>query len=304
MASTYSYSELEQLWTKAGGQPALAPIMAAIALAESSGNMDAVDHDSNGTTDYGLWQINSSHEMYDPGQLVSDALYNARAAVSIEQTQGLTAWTTYTSGAYERYYNNKSTPHGNVQTGFALTYPDGQGSDVSDVFASYTQSLDTGNTIQGLENDDSNIMNAIEGSITGPVDFMQFLTKLLMPQNWVRLLEVTVGTILMLLGIELSISRAVANGRDIASNVSQTGVGKAISTGVMAIPQARAISAAARTQRGLHYGRQAARAESSSRDFQSAVERGYKAATKKTNQRHTKAVAKRTAKKYGEEPPF
>lgn len=96
-------SSLAQLWIQAGGSPALANTMAAIAMAESSGNIGATNQNTNGSTDRGLWQINSVHSQFDPNRLLTDPLYNARAAVAIEKSSGLGAWTTYTSGAYKQF---------------------------------------------------------------------------------------------------------------------------------------------------------------------------------------------------------
>ena len=96
-----TFTQLEQLWTQAGGSADLAPTMAAIALAESSGNPDATNPtDNNGTqTSWGLWQIsNGNHNMPDPNILTP--LDNAKAAVAKYNSQGLGAWGTYTSGAY------------------------------------------------------------------------------------------------------------------------------------------------------------------------------------------------------------
>lgn len=112
MAQTLSYATLEQLWTQAGGSPALAPTMAAIAIAESGGN----PHSLNTTPpDYsvGLWQINyyngmragRTKEFGSPSALLASPTGQARAAVAIERQQGLAAWSTYTSGAYLRYMN-------------------------------------------------------------------------------------------------------------------------------------------------------------------------------------------------------
>jgi hypothetical protein len=100
----YTFSQLEQLWIQAGGAASLAPVMAAIALAESSGNPDAVNPtDNNGTqTSWGLWQIsNGTHNMPVPGIL--SPLTNAQQAVAKLQSQGLSAWGTYDSGAYKQY---------------------------------------------------------------------------------------------------------------------------------------------------------------------------------------------------------
>jgi hypothetical protein len=53
-----------------------------------------------------LWQINSVH-----GSLsTTNPLENAKAAVKIEGTQGLTAWTVYKTGAYKRYLQGNVAP--------------------------------------------------------------------------------------------------------------------------------------------------------------------------------------------------
>lgn len=121
-------NSLAQLWIEAGGNPALANTMAAIALAESSGRVDATNKNSNGTTDYGLWQINSSHTQFDSQRLLSDPLYNAQAAVSVFKSQGLTAWTTYTSGAYRQFLAGAASAQ--IQ-GYGGTRPGGQPADQS-----------------------------------------------------------------------------------------------------------------------------------------------------------------------------
>jgi hypothetical protein len=101
----YSFDQLEALWIGAGGSADLAPTMAAIALAESSGRVDAVGGpNKDGSYDYGLWQINSVHGL-NTQRLTSDAAYNAQAAVSIYGSQGLDAWSTYNhgNGPYRQY---------------------------------------------------------------------------------------------------------------------------------------------------------------------------------------------------------
>jgi len=104
----YSLQQLERLWVEAGGSRADARVMAAIALAESRGDPRATDHDSNGTVDRGLWQINSVHGYSASSSF--NALQNARQAVAVFRSQGLRAWTTYTSGAYQKYLKPGSTP--------------------------------------------------------------------------------------------------------------------------------------------------------------------------------------------------
>lgn len=139
---------LAKLWIEAGGSPHLANLMAAIAMAESSGRTNATNTNTNGTTDYGLWQINSSHG-YDASKLLSDPLYNAKAAVAIEKSQGLGAWTTYTSGAYRQFLGQGSSAkvtYGGPNGG--RTRPGGKDSsaDIDKVLTDYTSLRDTPRT--------------------------------------------------------------------------------------------------------------------------------------------------------------
>lgn len=109
--STYSYGQLEGLWINAGGSPALAPLMAAIALAESGGDPTAENKTDNSgrQTSWGLWQIsNGTHNEPVPGIL--DPETNAQQAVKKYKSQGLRAWGTYTSGAYQKYMKNNVDP--------------------------------------------------------------------------------------------------------------------------------------------------------------------------------------------------
>jgi soluble lytic murein transglycosylase-like protein len=74
-------------------------LMTAIALAESGGRSDAY----NSSTATGLWQVEvSAHPQYTKAELENPAT-NAEAAVEVFTSQGLGAWTTYTSGAYKNY---------------------------------------------------------------------------------------------------------------------------------------------------------------------------------------------------------
>lgn len=92
-------------------------VMAAIAMAESGGNIFA--HNANASTgdnSYGLWQINMLGSMgparrrefgISRNEELFDPIVNARAAKKILASQGLGAWSVYRSGAYARYL---STP--------------------------------------------------------------------------------------------------------------------------------------------------------------------------------------------------
>jgi LysM repeat protein len=94
LSGTLGCSQLEELWQQAGGSQAEAFTAAEIAMAESGGNQYAT-----GTAgERGYWQINPDHgslSTYDP-------VGNAKAAIIISSDgTNWTAWTTYTSGAYQ-----------------------------------------------------------------------------------------------------------------------------------------------------------------------------------------------------------
>jgi hypothetical protein len=98
-----TFAQLEGLWIQAGGDASKAPVMAAIALAESGGRPTATNlTDNNGTqSSFGLWQISTgTHNPPNPNW--SNPLTNAQLAVTKYNSQGLGAWGTYTSGAYRK----------------------------------------------------------------------------------------------------------------------------------------------------------------------------------------------------------
>jgi Lysozyme like domain len=107
----YTYSQLEGLWINAGGSTALAPLMAAIAMAESGGCSTAL----NPSGASGLWQILGAVNPADQNSLFNPAV-NAKEAVLKYQTQGPTAWTTYSSGAYKAFISNSTTPDTSVSS--------------------------------------------------------------------------------------------------------------------------------------------------------------------------------------------
>ena len=111
----YRFEELEAMARMAGFDPSISPVMAAIGLAESSGNPYA--HNPKYPDDsYGLFQINmldtpgymlgkerrsryglrSNEELFDP-------MKNLQAAKDIYENQGLGAWSVFKSGAYKKY---------------------------------------------------------------------------------------------------------------------------------------------------------------------------------------------------------
>jgi len=126
-ATAYSYAQLEQLWINNGGPSAVAPIAAAIALAESSGNPQATNPNDNGgtQTSWGLWQIsNGTHGQPVPNIL--DPNVNAQQAVAKYKGAGntFTPWGTYDSGAYKADLSPGTSPDPNVPQSATLTSAD------------------------------------------------------------------------------------------------------------------------------------------------------------------------------------
>ena len=100
--STLSFSQIEQLWVNNGGSPGWAPLMAAVAIAESGGMTNNLNNNaSTGDFSVGLWQINyfgangpeRVPKYGEPAALASDANAQAKAAVNLFGTgSGWTNW--------------------------------------------------------------------------------------------------------------------------------------------------------------------------------------------------------------------
>lgn len=175
-------------------------LMAAIAMAESKGNPRAhnvIPPDNS----YGLWQINmigkngparrkelgltSNDQLYDP-------FINAKAAAKILSTQGLKAWSTYTSGAYEDYLGGATNatdalwdPLGSLAGGLVLGPPG--------------VLLGGGLGLDGLS-------GGATGSVGSGLDSLTDIAKLGVkagewvsnPRNWLNVLYVVLGGTLVL----------------------------------------------------------------------------------------------------------
>ena len=109
-----SYAQLKGLWLQAAkgtkyDTNTWASLMAAIAEAESGGNPNATNKTDNGgtQTSWGLWQISLGNHVA-PSPQWADPAENARLAIGKLNSQGLTAWGTYDSGAYKAYLSGKT----------------------------------------------------------------------------------------------------------------------------------------------------------------------------------------------------
>lgn len=87
-----SFLEVARLADDAGFPGTELHTAVAVAYAESLGVADAVGRNRNGSTDTGLWQINSVHGFSN----LSDPVVNAEAAFAVWELQGWTAWYAHT----------------------------------------------------------------------------------------------------------------------------------------------------------------------------------------------------------------
>lgn len=169
----YSYSQLETIWIDNGGNKAVAPIAAAIAMAESGGDSTATDNDSDGSTDRGLWQINSTH-----GSLSTyDVNGNAKAAISISSNgSNWNPWVTFQTGAYKKFLSGAAP------------------STVTDTGASTTSA---GIGIPGL----GGITSSISTIASAFKDVDTVLTDILNPAFWLRIASFLAGVLFVGAGV-------------------------------------------------------------------------------------------------------
>lgn len=176
---TDSYAQLEGYWIQAGGPKAVAPIAAAIALAEDSGQDSVQQGQPYATTGWGDWQITpgNSEPQVGTNNALLNPLTNAKAAVAKYEQAGnsFTPWTTFTSGKYLQFLQ------GNVPAqnqGSATTTP---ASTASAFGFSWP----------------SEITNFFQDGQA----FVDKLMWLVMPSSWLRIGAFLIGIALLLLAI-------------------------------------------------------------------------------------------------------
>jgi Lysozyme like domain len=129
--SVVSDAQIAQYIRNAGATDQQVPTMVAIALAESGGNTSALGDVGLETSTWGpsvgLWQIRSLNSERGTGGVRDqnanlDPQMNANHAMAILGSQGLSAWSTYTSQKYRLFLSrgtsaaSQSPTSGTVQT--------------------------------------------------------------------------------------------------------------------------------------------------------------------------------------------
>lgn len=178
-----SQSQVQMYAQSAGLSADRARIAAAVAMAESSGNTQAhnpVPPDNS----YGLWQINMLGSLgpdrrrklgISSNEALFDPAVNARAMAMISSGgSNFGPWSTYTNGAYKKYLNGAVDP--------ALDLPDIPGV--------------TG--IPGLPVPDAQPLSGLTALAELGIGASQWMSD---PHNWVRVIQVTVGALMVGVGL-------------------------------------------------------------------------------------------------------
>jgi hypothetical protein len=198
-------------------------VMAAVAMAESSGRTDVV----NSIGCVGLWQINQpvhvkSHPTWTK-EWLKNPLNNATAAKAIYKSQGLRAWEAYTNGAYAKYLGNTVKQ---------------EASSVSEVEqATWWDPLDIlphgddPGLVGGVTGID---LSALSGIAEGTLGLAESAQKtafwLAQPHNWLRIAYVSIGGFVAIAAV-VSIASKTSAGHQVT-----TAAGKVAGGAVSVLP--------------------------------------------------------------------
>ena len=200
----YSFAQLEELWINAGGPAVVAPIAAAIALAESAGNPNAINPTDNGgtQTSWGLWQISDGTHGQPVANILSPTV-NAQQAVAKYKASGWAPWGTYASGAYLRFL-----PKGYVAPATGQL-PSATGGALSELESLNPLKLpgDLAHSAQSI----AGSLNAIGSLATA---FLHDVEWLLVPSHWIRVFAFGFGVGALIPGVYM-LSRAGSGEGDI-----------------------------------------------------------------------------------------
>lgn len=208
-------------------------VMAAVAMAESSGRTDVV----NSIGCVGLWQINQpvhvkSHPTWTQDWL-KNPINNAMAAKVIYQQQGLAAWEAYTNGAYGKFLNKPVSQQANTidQVKQASWWDPLDLGGLGDVLGD-TPGLD----IPVL----SDIGQVAEGVFGIAETGQKAAMWLAQPKNWLRIVYVTAGGFIVIAAV-ISIA-----GKTSAAQKVKSAVGSVVSGATSVAPGGGTLKGAGR----------------------------------------------------------
>lgn len=105
----------------------------AVCLAESGGRTEAMHRNTNGSTDFGLWQINSVHADLLKNADWANRNTNAAMAFSVfkDAKYKWTPWSTFNSGAYRDHLGAAVTAVASAQGSWVVITSGGTLSDIA-----------------------------------------------------------------------------------------------------------------------------------------------------------------------------
>jgi len=169
---------------------------AAIGWAESGFDASATHHEPDGSTSYGVWQINSSHGY---PELASGAWasigVNAQLAKRVHDAQGWNAWSTHKPSdpvGFARY---------TAYLPIAIANVTGKYGPAAGAAAAAGAGLSTaGGAVAGAEDAASGVLGGVEKLLAEPLAVVHFLTT---PGAWIRIGKVVIGAAVIIAGAML-----------------------------------------------------------------------------------------------------
>jgi hypothetical protein len=187
MARTHSHAEIAALAKGTGLTDAQADGMAHVADCESGGDANVVGHNRNGSTDTGLWQINSIHLRAHPTWSVAwlkNPKNNAAAMKVLRDADGMQPWSASMPCWLPKVSSN------------AL------GGTIEDPIGTATNAA-------------GDPLGAIEGLVAPVAGFVSWITD---PVTWRRMALVVIGGGIAVVGVA-AVARGTEAGRQVESAV-------------------------------------------------------------------------------------
>lgn len=185
---------------KAAGFPNSELVTAvAIAFAESSFNATATHKNSDGSTDYGLWQINSVHGFPELSNGAwSNPNTNAQLAYRVWKAQGWNAWSTHKPSdvtGYARYLAALPAAEAFVLAGTGFN-----------AAAAGLAGL-PGDAAQSAAGTASDSLGLVAEIAKEPLTILKWFEQ---PDTWWRILKLGIGSALLITGVYLLVTSAIA----------------------------------------------------------------------------------------------